>query len=403
MSRKYLGLALLLLVSMLVFTGCSPEATKTTSNQSTNTLTTSTSSSTNITSQTLADLENSLEDIYTRVNQSVVNIEVTQKQQSSSFEIPGFSFSTPQQQYTQALGSGFIWDNDGHIVTNNHVVADADSITVTFYDGTIVPAKLVGADADSDLAVIKADLPADKAKPVELANSTQLKVGQLAIAIGNPFGLQGTMTVGFISAIGRVLAANENTTGASYSIPDMIQTDAAINPGNSGGVLLDDTGKVIGVTSSIATTSGTSAGVGFAIPSAIVEQVVPDLIKAGHYDHPYFGMTLMTLTPDLAKAMGLPTDDRGALVESVTAGGPADKAGIKGSDKQTTVNGQNIQVGGDVIIAYNGEIVKSSDDLVTLLARHGTVGQTVILTIIRDGKQIETKVTLGARPNAQNQ
>jgi serine protease Do len=402
MKRKYLGLASIFLILVLVFTGCNSETTKKTTDPITNNPTVSTTTPLNITSQTLVELEGSLEAIYTRVNQSVVNIEVTIKQQSSNFEIPGFSFSTPQEQYTQATGSGFIWDSDGHIVTNNHVVADADSIKVTFYDGTIVPAKSVGADADSDLAVIQVDLPTDKGKPVQMADSTQLKVGQLAVAIGNPFGLQGTMTVGFISALGRVLAANENQT-VSYSIPDMIQTDAAINPGNSGGVLLDDTAKVIGVTSSIATTSGTSSGVGFAIPSAIVEQVVPELIKTGHYDHPYFGMTLTTLTPDLAKAMDLPTDDRGALVESVTAGGPADKAGIKGSDKQTTINGQSIQVGGDVIVAYDGKIVKSSDDLVTFLARYGEVGQTVTLSVIRDGKQTEVKVTLGSRPTTQNQ
>jgi 2-alkenal reductase len=208
------------------------------------------------------------------------------------------------------------------------------------------------------------------------------------------------MTVGFISALGRVLAANENTTGASYSTPDMIQTDASINPGNSGGVLLDETGRVIGVTSSIATTSGTSSGVGFAIPSAIVQQVVPALISTGHYDHPYFGMALITLTPDLASAMSLPTNDRGALVESVTAGGPADKAGIKGSDRQVTINGQNILVGGDVIIAYNGQAVKSSDDLITFLARSGVVSQTVTLSVIRDGKQTEVQVTLGVRPSS---
>ena len=279
-------------------------------------------------------------------------------------------------------------------------MADADSISVTFYDGTIVSAKVVGSDTDSDLAVIKVDLPAGQTETVQMADSTQLKVGQLAIAIGNPFGLQGTMTVGFISALGRVLSANENTTGASYSTPDMIQTDASINPGNSGGVLLDEAGRVIGVTSSIATTSGTSSGVGFAIPSAIVQQVVPALISTGHYDHPYFGMALITLNPDLASAMSLPTNDRGALVESVTAGGPADKAGIKGSDRQVTINGQNILVGGDVIVAYNGQAVKSSDDLITFLERSGVVSQTVTLSVMRDGKQTEVHVTLGVRPSS---
>ncbi len=285
-------------------------------------------------------------------------------------------------------------------MTNNHVVADADNISITFYDGTVIPGKVVGTDPDSDLAVVKVDMPIDQLKPVQMADSTQLKVGQLAIAIGNPFGLQGTMTVGFVSGLGRLLPANENAVGLTYSIPDIIQTDAAINPGNSGGVLLDDTGKVIGVTSSIATTSGTSAGVGFAIPSAIVQQVVPALIKTGHYDHPYLGISATSLNPDLAGAMNLPTNQRGALVETVTAGSPADKAGLQASQKQVTINGQQVPVGGDVIVAYSGQVVKSSDDLITFLARSGSVGQTVTLSVLRGGKQIEVQVTLGVRPSS---
>ena len=189
-------------------------------------------------------------------------------------------------------------------------------------------------------------------------------------------------------------------SGPTYSIPDIIQTDAAINPGNSGGVLLDDTGKVIGVTQSIATTSGSSAGVGFAIPSAIVKQVVPALIKTGHYDHPYLGISVISLDPDLASAMNLPPNQRGALVETVATGGPADKAGIKASQTPTTINGQQLTVGGDVIIAYNGQTVKSSDDLITFLARSGSVGQTVTLTVLRGGNQIQVQVTLGARPSS---
>ncbi len=211
------------------------------------------------------------------------------------------------------MGSGFIWDNAGDLVTNYHVVSGSDRITVTFSDGSTVPATLVGADPDSDLAVIKVNAPAQQLQPVIMADSTQLKVGQLAIAIGNPFGLQGTMTVGFISGLGRLVPTNENALGPTYSIPDIIQTDASINPGNSGGVLLDDTGKVIGVTQSIATTSGSSSGVGFAIPSAIVQQVIPALIKTGHYDHPYLGVSVTSMNPDLAAAMNLPSNQSGAL------------------------------------------------------------------------------------------
>jgi 2-alkenal reductase len=298
------------------------------------------------------------------------------------------------------LGSGFLWDNNGDIVTNNHVIDNADNITVTFYDGTAVPGKVIGADSDSDLAVVKVTMPDLQIQPVQVADSAQLKVGQLAVAIGNPFGLQGSMTVGFVSSVGRVIAANQNATGPSYSIPDIIQTDAAINPGNSGGVLLDDTGKLIGVTNSIDTTTGGSQGVGFAIPSDIVQKVVPDLISKGHYDHPYLGTTILTMTPAIAGAMNLPANQRGALIEAVTAGGPADKAGLLGGKTPLTINSQQISIGGDVVIAYNGQAVKSSDDLITFLARSGTAGDKVTLTILRDGKQMDVSVTLGVRPTS---
>jgi S1-C subfamily serine protease len=341
----------------------------------------------NISSMANANVELTVESIYTRVSPSVVTIQV---------QLP----ASPSNPGGAALGSGFIWDSQGDIVTNNHVVDGAISITVTFYDGTTAEASLVGADADSDLAVIKVNTNAVQLQPVTMADSTQLKVGQLAIAIGNPFGLQNTVTVGHISALGRVLPINENAAGPTYSIPDMIQTDAAINPGNSGGVLLDDTGKVIGVTSYIATTSGSSAGVGFAIPSAIVQQVVPALIKTGHYVHPYLGVSVISLDPYLDKAMNLPSNQLGALVETVSTGSPADIAGIKASQTQVTINGQQLLVGGDVIIAYNGQIVKSSDDLITFLANSGSVGQTVTLTVLRGGKEIQVQVTLGARPSS---
>ena len=406
MKRRYILLISILLAFLLTLAGCTSNSPSGVSvPPSTPSATTeAVSAAPSITS--LADIEATLEHIYTLVNPSVVNISVLQKQEATLPtlpQIPGFPFpgpQGPQQQYSQALGSGFIWDNAGNIVTNNHVVANADNISITFYDGTVIPGKVVGTDPDSDLAVVKVDMPTDQLKPVQTADSTQLKVGQLTIAIGNPFGLQGTMTVGFVSGLGRLLPANENAVGPTYIIPDIIQTDAAINPGNSGGVLLDDTGKVIGVTSSIATTSGTSAGVGFAIPSAIVQQVVPALIKTGHYDHPYLGVSVVSLNPDLAGAMNLQTNQRGALVEIVTAGSPADKAGLQASQKQVTINGQQVLVGGDVIVAYNGQVVKSSDDLVTFLARSGSVGQTVSLTVLRGGKQIQVQFTPGVRPSS---
>jgi 2-alkenal reductase len=337
----------------------------------------------------VAGIESTLENIYARVDPAVVNIGVIQNQGAGFPGVP-----------SAALGSGFLWDKTGNIVTNNHVIADADNITVTFYDGTAVPGKVIGADADSDLAVVKVDMPALQIEPVQVADSSALKVGQLAIAIGNPFGLEGTMTVGIVSGLGRLISANQNAVGPSYSIPDIVQTDAAVNPGNSGGVLLDASGKLIGVTNSISTTTGTSQGVGFAIPSAIVQQVVPALITSGHYDHPYLGTSILSMNPDLASAMNLPANQRGALIESVTAGSPAEKAGLQAGKDSVTINGQQILVGGDVVIAYNGQTVKSSDDLITFLARSGVAGQKVTLTVLRDGKQIQVEVTLGVRPTS---
>ena len=370
-----------------VFAGCTPQGTATTTTPAGVVSPVPTTALQSTVPGSAADIQSVTESAYAAVNPSVVNIEVI---------LP----SSPTNPGGGASGSGFVWDTNGDIVTNNHVVDGATSITVTFFDGTIVDAALVGNDADSDLAVIKVDPAAGQLRPVVMADSTKLKVGQLAIAIGNPFGLQGTMTVGFVSALGRLLPADRTGTGPNYSISDVIQTDASINPGNSGGVLLDDSGQVIGVTNSIDTTTGTSSGVGFAIPSATVQRVVPALIKSGHYDHPYLGISVGSVTPDLAKAMNLPITQRGALVGSVTAGSPADKAGLKGGQTSVTINGQQVSVGGDVIIAFNGQAVKSSDDLVTLLERSGIVGQSATLKVLRGGAQIDVQVTLGARPGA---
>ena len=354
----------------------------------------------------VADLEATLEQIYAQVNPSVVAIHVVEKATGAStsqfFNNPGQdpSQSVPQ---AQALGSGFVWDKDGHIVTNNHVVAGAEKIEVTFSDGTIVSAQLVGADPDADLAVIKVDYPADQLQPVKLADSQQVKVGQLAVAIGNPFGHENTMTVGFVSAIGRSIPADGGTGTVSYTIPDVIQTDAPINPGNSGGILTDDQGNVMGVTAQIDSPVRASVGIGFVIPSSIVGKVVPELIKSGKFEHTYLGISGGSLVPDLATAMNLKSTQRGALVGKVTAGGPADKAGLLGSEKQTTINGENVNVGGDVIIAIDNQPVKNFDDIVAFLARSTEVGQTVTLTILRNGQQQDVKVTLAARPAAAPQ
>lgn len=375
--------------------------------------------------EVMTAIEQSLEDVYANVNPSVVNIQVTQKVAApATSQFPGFPFffnppgqngqpsQAPQQFYQHGAGSGFVWDKDGHIVTNNHVVDSADKIEVTFADDTTVPAEVVGTDPDSDLAVLKVDMPADQLQPVQLADSTQVKVGQLAVAIGNPFGLEGTMTVGFVSALGRLLPVSSgadqtlmNSPAPTYTIPDIVQTDAPINPGNSGGVLVNDQGQVIGVTAAIESPVRASSGVGFAIPAAVVNKVVPALISNGHFDHPWLGLSGTTLMPTLTEAMGLQADQHGALVIDVTPNSPADQAGLQGSDRQITIEGQQVRVGGDIIVAIDGQPVKSFDDVVTYLARSGKVDQTITLTVLRDGKEETVKATLAARPqhNLQGQ
>ena len=363
----------------------------------------------------LSAYQGTLENIYNTVSPSVVNIQVVEQVASSGSgsdqnSIPGFPFfglpqgqdQQPQQQFQSALGSGFVWDQQGHIVTNNHVVSGADKIQVTFSDGTTVPATLVGADPDSDLAVIKVDVSADKLHPVQMADSKSIQVGQLAIAIGNPFGLEGSMSTGIISALGRSLPADE-TSAQSYTIPDIIQTDAPINPGNSGGILIDVNGQVLGVTSAIESPVRANAGVGFAIPSAIVNNVVPALIKDGKYAHSWLGISGTSLSPDLAKAMNLDIAQRGALVEEVMPNSPAEKAGLRGSNQQTTIDGQPVNVGGDVVTAIDNQQVLQMDDLIAYLAGSTKVDQKVTLTLLRDGKQQNVDVTLAARPSAEEQ
>lgn len=361
----------------------------------------------------IAALEGTLETTYTQVNPSVVNIRVVIKNEALSAlsEIPSLPFFNqpspqgPQEYYSQGMGSGFVWDQEGHIVTNNHVVDGADRVEVTFFDGTVREATLVGSDPDSDLAVVQVnDMSAQDLRPVELADSMQVKVGELAIAIGNPFGLQGTMTVGIVSAIGRSLPVESDLVqGSSYNIPDIIQTDAPINPGNSGGVLVDELGQVFGVTFAIASPVRASVGVGFAIPSAIVQRVVPVLISKGQFDHPWLGISGISLKPEIAEAMGLDKDQHGALVVDVVSGSPADEAGLQGSDQTIENNGQSVRVGGDVITAIDGQEIRSFDDLVAYLVADTDVGQEVQLSILRDGKAEQISLTLSARPTGASE
>jgi serine protease Do len=355
----------------------------------------------------IAAYEGTLVDVYDKVNPSVVNIDVVETVSANSQGLPNVNPNFGQGELPQqsALGSGFVWDEQGNIVTNNHVVDGADKVTVTFADGTVASAKVVGQDPNSDLAVIKVAVPESQLVPIEVMDSTQTKVGQLAVAIGNPYGLSGTMTVGVISGLDRSLPVGLEKSlvqsGPVYSIPDIIQTDAAINPGNSGGVLVDAQGQLIGVTAAIQSTVQANSGVGFVIPAKIVQMVVPELIKSGKYDHPWMGISGTSLTPDLAKANNLDEGQRGAIVIDVVSSSPAEKAGLQGGASQGSDKGQNTPTGGDVIIAADRQTVNNFEDLVSYLYENKQVGQTVKLTILRDGAEKTIELTLGKLPTSK--
>jgi len=340
-------------------------------------------------------------DVYRKVSPSVVYIRVVSKRVVSGLRpqtpnLPQLP-DLPPTGIQQASGSGFVLDKDGHILTNNHVVEGADKIEVKFLDGTVVRAKLVGADPYSDLAVIRVDVESSRLQPVELGDSSALVVvGQQVFAIGNPFGQQWTLTSGIVSAVGRTIQS-----GASrYSIPEAVQTDASINPGNSGGPLLDSRGRVIGVNSQIISENGSSSGVGFAAPVNIVKRVAPALIKDGRYDYAWLGIQGGALTLDVAEAMNLAPDQRGAWVIAVIKGSPAEKAGVRGSDREVTIDGDKAQVGGDVIIAVDGQPIQEMDDVIAYLVKAKRPGDSITLTVLRDGQQKEIQVTLGERPRS---
>ncbi|OGO19722.1 MAG: hypothetical protein A2Z14_00695 [Chloroflexi bacterium RBG_16_48_8] len=313
---------------------------------------------------------------------------------------PPHSESTPSGQ-----GSGFVFDLEGHIVTNQHVIADAEKIEVDFPSGHRAWAFVVGTDPDSDLAVLKVELPVEELHPLPLGDSDTVQVGEFVVAIGNPFGLSGTMTVGIVSAVGRTLESERQApTGGQFTAGAIIQTDAAINPGNSGGPLLNLRGQVIGVNRAIrtenftATGDPTSSGVGFAVPVNIVKRVVPSIIEKGSYEYPYLGISSISgdsVNLIILEDLGLPANARGAYVTCVTPGGPAEEAGIIGaSECIETV----LQPGGDLIIAIEGVRVIEFNDLLTYLILQTEPGIEVTLTILRDGEEVEIPVTIGARP-----
>lgn len=327
--------------------------------------------------------------VYDTVGASVVNI--------TNRGVVYTWFNEPVEQEL-GTGSGFVYDTDGHIVTNYHVIENATELQVTLADGQIFTAEIVGVDPANDLAVIRIDAGDSLPAPINLADSDKLRVGQFVVAIGSPFGQQQTLTTGVISALGRII---QSPTGRF--IGEAIQTDAAINPGNSGGPLLDLNGYLIGVNSQIISTSGASAGIGFAVSSNTVRRVAPELISRGYYPHPWIGITRM-VSFDASAAelwrrggMNIPVDE-GLLVVEVTEGSPAAKAGIMGVSRVKTVGRYQVPLDGDIITAVDGQPVISSDDLTMYLDTRVAVGDTIALTLIREGKEMTISIALEERP-----
>lgn len=321
--------------------------------------------------------------IFERAGPSVVNIAVTGVE-SPFGDIGG-------------EGSGFVWDTEGHIVTNNHVVEGADRILVRFSDLTEVEAEVVGTDPDADIAVVKVDVEPNVLTPVQVGDSESLQIGDRVVAIGNPFGFERTVTSGIVSALGRTIRQLDN-----FSLPNLIQTDAAINPGNSGGPLLDIEGRVVGVNTLIfSQTPNANSGVGFAIPIDTVSRVVPALIEEGAFEHPYIGIQAVALTPTRADALGIEATSTGVLVTNVVDGSPAAEAGLQGGTGETTLPefAEPIPVGGDIIVGIDDVTVQTFDDLVNYLDTR-RVGEAITLTILRDGEQQTVEVTLGPRPDS---
>jgi len=334
------------------------------------------------------DLESRVIAVYDAASPSVVNI----TNRSTAYN--RFMQAFPQE----GTGSGFVYDTEGHILTNYHVIEGADEILVTMANGQVYEADLVGSDPTNDLAVLRVDSSVELPPPLVLGDSSQLRVGQFVVAIGNPYGLQKTLTTGVVSALGRVIESPED----NQFIGEAIQTDAAINPGNSGGPMLDLNGYVIGINSQIISPSGASAGIGFAVSANTVQRVVPRLIAQGRYPHPWLGtepLSLSSSTTAMLREYGVEVgSDSGVLVLEVTAGGPADQAGIRGGSQYLRMGRYRLPVGGDVIVALNGEPIQDLQEMTVYLEANTTVGDTVEVTVLRDGKELTVSVTLGEQP-----
>ena len=339
----------------------------------------------------VAAQEEVISGIYERLVPSVVRIRSIRQLD----QIGGLPGRPGSPDFGRSSGSGFVWDDQGHIVTNHHVIEGAERVTVIFADNTELDATLLGSDPDSDLAVLQVEDSGHILPPVSLGDSSAVRVGNIAVAIGNPFGQEFTITSGIISAVGRTIRSGNS----QFSIPQVIQTDAPINPGNSGGPLLDRQGRVIGVNTQIISNSGANSGIGFAVPINTAKRVIPGLIEAGRYEYAWLGISGTTLTGDTAELTGLPRNTRGTLIIEVAPGGPADTAGLHGSDSINTIDGLDFPVGGDVIIAIDGSPIGEIDQLISYLIENTNPGEEVAIEFFRDGATRETlMVTLGKRP-----
>jgi 2-alkenal reductase len=328
--------------------------------------------------------------IYDRTVPSIVGLRVIKSVSLGDNAPP----SMPSDFLSRAAGSGFVWDDDGHIVTNRHVVSGAERIVVVMSDGTQTDATVVGEDADSDLAVIKVVDDSVRPPAVTLGDSGSISPGQLSVAIGDPFSRGFSMTSGIVSAVGRTI----NPSDSNFSVPRVIQHDAATNPGNSGGPLLDRQGRVIGINTQIISETGAFSGIGLAIPINLAKLVVPALITDGRYEYPYIGIRGATVTPDIARGMELDPDTRGALVLAVGTGSAAQRGGLQASDRTTVVDGSELPIGGDIIIAIDGTPILGMDDVVAYVVENTRPGDTAEFTVLRDDQTITLSITLDGRP-----
>ena len=333
-----------------------------------------------------------LGDVLSSSKSSLTLVELFEKSEEGVVKIRVVRDNIPGD--TGSVGSGFVYDNLGHIITNAHVVDGATKATVTFLDGSQYDAEIIGKDKFTDIAVIKVSEKPRLLHPLQIGDSSQLRVGEQVAAIGNPFGLSGSMTSGIVSQMGRLLPSQDS----GFSIPDVIQTDAAINPGNSGGPLLNLRGEVIGINTAIQSTSGEFSGIGFAVPSNTAIKIVPSLIEDGEYHHPWIGISGRDIDPDLARVLEL-KDAKGFLIITVVDGSPADKAGLKGMTATQIIDGKEYPVNGDIIISVDDKEVRKISDILIHLQREKSVGDTMVLGVLRDGEFMHISLELVERPD----